>query len=306
MARLKPDVRPGGFLKPVKLLMSAVLVAALFSGAMASPALADAPATGTVVEGVSVPGVALGDTRAQVEAEWGAPVYCQNVSGFDQGSCQFAAEGGGQIFVRYSGPQGGEATASPDDLAIRITWHQAVSGWVTTAGINTTLAYDDPHAVQAAYPNAVTYQQSLFDWGFEDRALGIRVHYHTAYLTGETSVSMSITIPDNSPPPEPEFMHVSSIEFTDAKRRHIIGTVHVQNEQNEGVPDSLVYVTWTYPDGNQLSVNARTDSSGVVEFNIYDVRRGIYILTIDDVLVYNYEFDPDGSQLSATFKYKVK
>lgn len=306
MAKLKPDLRFGRFLKPVKLLMSAALIAILFTGTMASPALADAPATGTVVEGMSVPGVALGDTRAQVEAAWGAPVYCQNVSGYDQGSCQFAAEGGGQIFVRYSGPDGGEATASPDDKAIRITWHQAVSGWVTTAGINTTLAYNDPDAVQAAYPNAVTYQQSLFDWGYEDRALGIRVHYHTAYLTGETRVSMSITIPDDTPPPEPQFMHVSSIDFTDAKRRHIIATVNVQNEQNQAVPDAIVYVTWTFPDGSQLSVNARTDSSGAVEFNIYEVYRGLYTLTIDNVLVYNYEFDPDASILSATYKYKLK
>lgn len=306
MAKLKPDLRFGRFLKPVKLLMSAALIAILFTGTMASPALADAPATGTVVEGMSVPGVALGDTRAQVEAAWGAPVYCQNVSRYDQGSCQFAAEGGGQIFVRYSGPDGGEATASPDDKAIRITWHQAVSGWVTTAGINTTLAYNDPDAVQAAYPNAVTYQQSLFDWGYEDRALGIRVHYHTAYLTGETRVSMSITIPDDTPPPEPQFMHVSSIDFTDAKRRHIIATVNVQNEQNQAVPDAIVYVTWTFADGSQLSVNARTDSSGAVEFNIYEVYRGLYTLTIDNVLVYNYEFDPDAGILSATYKYKLK
>lgn len=306
MTKLNPILRMGDFLKPMKLLTSALLFAVLFSGTVASPALADAPETGTVIEGVSVPGVALGDTRAEIEAAWGAPVYCQNISSIDQGSCEFAAEGGGQIFVRYSGPDGGEPTASPDDLAIRITWHQAVSGWVTTAGINTTLAYNDPDAVQAAYPNAVIYQQSLFDWGYEDRALGIRVHYHTTYLTGVTRVSMSITIPDNSPPPEPDYMHVSSIDFTEAKRRHIIGTVHVQNEQNQDVPDALVYVTWTYPDGNQLSVNARTDSSGLVEFNIYDVYRGIYTLTIDDVLVYNYEFDPDSSLLSAAYKYKVK
>jgi hypothetical protein len=306
MKNLKPSLPIRGIIKTKMVTSIALLIAIAFSGAAPTPVAADAPGTGTVVEGMSVPGVALGDTRAQVEAAWGAPVFCQNVSSIDQGSCEFAAEGGGQVFVRYSGPDGGEATASPEDKVIRITWHQAVSGWVTTAGINTTLAFHDPDAVAAAYPNAVIYQQSLFDWGYQDRALGIRVHYHTAYLTGETRVSMSITIPDNSPPPEAEYMHVSSIEFTDAKRRHIIAAVHMQNEQNEAVPDALVYVTWTFPDGNQLSVSAGTDSSGLVEFNIYDVRRGIYTLTIDDVLVYNYEFDPDASLLSATYKYKVK
>lgn len=283
----------------------AVLLALLFSGTMVSPALADAPAAGTVVEGMSVPGVALGDNRAQVEATWGAPTYCQNVSGIDQGSCEFAAQGGGQIFVRYSGPSGGEATASPDDLVIRITWHQAVSGWVTTAGINTTLALNDPDAVLAAYPNAVINQQSLFGWSIDDRALGIHVIYDTAYLTGETRVSMAITAPDNSPPPEPQYVHMEEIDLF-AVKRTITAVVTVQDEQGQGVRDAHVEATWTYPDGSQIMTNGYTDASGAAEFNLYQAERGIFTFAINDVLVFRYEFDPDNSQLSATFKYKVR
>ena len=52
----------------VKRIPTFVFVAVLLSFAAAQPVLAAAPEDGTVVEGVSVPGIALGDTRAEVEA----------------------------------------------------------------------------------------------------------------------------------------------------------------------------------------------------------------------------------------------
>ena len=56
----------------------ALLIVAL-SLAVAVPVFAYAPSMGTVYEGVTVPGVALGDTRAQVEAAWGEPESCQDL-----------------------------------------------------------------------------------------------------------------------------------------------------------------------------------------------------------------------------------
>jgi len=55
------------------LLLVVILLAALVT---VIPALADAPGEGTVNEGVSVPGIALGDTRAEVEASVGPPSNC--------------------------------------------------------------------------------------------------------------------------------------------------------------------------------------------------------------------------------------
>ena len=73
---------------------------ALFLGAISPlvtmPAQADAPAEGLVIEGVSVPGVALGDNRAVIEAVWGPPRNCQNVEEIgDRAACSFPVEGGG-------------------------------------------------------------------------------------------------------------------------------------------------------------------------------------------------------------------
>ena len=58
-----------------KILVMAILLLAVLVSAV--PALAHAPAEGTVYEGDSVPGgVALGDTRTQVQAAYGDPFSC--------------------------------------------------------------------------------------------------------------------------------------------------------------------------------------------------------------------------------------
>ena len=70
--------------------MKEKVISALFVGAISLlsslSALAAAPESGTVVEGLSIPGgVALGDTRAVVEAAYGAPDSCQDQSVHDSG-----------------------------------------------------------------------------------------------------------------------------------------------------------------------------------------------------------------------------
>jgi hypothetical protein len=71
---------------------AAMLASILLSVMQATPALA-APGSGDVVEGVSVPGAALGSTRAQLEAAFGEPKSCQNVTTIgDQEACSFDVE----------------------------------------------------------------------------------------------------------------------------------------------------------------------------------------------------------------------
>ncbi|MGD2028005.1 MAG: hypothetical protein PVI99_09325 [Anaerolineales bacterium] len=283
-------------------LTLAVFIAIVISGILAVSALADAPDEGVVVEGFSVPGVELGFTRAQVESAWGAPAYCQNVSGYDQGSCKFYAEGGGSIFVRYRGADGGPAQNSPDDVAYIIRWHQQVSEWVTTAGVNTTLAYNSQEAVLEAYPDATIHYQSLFDWSIDDPAQGIHVYYHTSYLTGALSVSMGITFPTTPPPPPEEFfVLVRSIDFYSTQRNQVGARVQVQEYQAGYVEGAVVSATWTTPDGSQTALSATTDSFGKAYFDLGKLKRkGTYTLTIDDVAVTGFTFDPEISVLSAS------
>jgi hypothetical protein len=140
-----------------------ILVVVLLSLVIAIPVLAHAPAEGIVVEGVSVPGVALGDTRAQVQTAYGDPYSCTKGYEIDDDAyCTYPVEGLGhlgRIRIHYRGPNDSLPSASPDDVVYSITWYDSVSGWTTEAGeVNTEWARSvrqDPEAVLAVYPNAV-------------------------------------------------------------------------------------------------------------------------------------------------------
>jgi hypothetical protein len=287
---------------PMTLLTVALSVAILFSGITAISVSAAAPAEGIVVEGVSVPSVALGDTRAMVEATYGPPYYC---SGSELSLCQFYVEGGGTVLILYHGPDGGYATGSPDDFVYYIRWYQAVSGWVTTAGINTTLAFNDMNAVLAAYPNATISYPSLLDMSIDDPALGIHIDYHTSYPDGTQSVWMAISFPDpNAPPPEAYSVRVTAIDLF-ADKHNVYARVHLQDNRYRYTSGASVAATWTLPDGSQVSVNGTTNSMGYAYFEFDKARRGTYTFTVDNVVFEDFRFDTDNSILSASIDFNV-
>jgi hypothetical protein len=57
-------------------IVAGVLGGLALAVASAGPALAAVPLRGTVVEGRSIPGVALGATRQQAVATYGPPAFC--------------------------------------------------------------------------------------------------------------------------------------------------------------------------------------------------------------------------------------
>jgi hypothetical protein len=283
-------------------ILTVMLVGILFSAIQVTPALAAAPGIGEVVEGVSVPGAALGSTRAQMEAGYGEPSFCQNVENIgDQGSCSFDVEGGGQVTARYRGADGGPASNSPDDVVTHLRWSQQVSGWTTTAGINTTLALADPQAVIAAYPNATVIYNPLFGniESIEDKDLGILIDYHFDYLSGTVTVSMGIAFPFTPPPVSEKFVRVTAIDLS-IRKRVITANVYVQDDLGNNLPGVTVFATWELPDGSMRSYYGITGGSGMVQFELKKARRGSYSLSIDEVDLFGYTFDRDGSVLSAT------
>lgn len=278
------------------------------------PALAVAPAEGLVVEGQSVPGFDLGNSRAQVETAYGEPASCENMGYYDgrqglNGICRFDVDGGGRVTVYYFDVDGGPAQNSPDDVAFIIRWSQAVSGWVTTAGVNTTLALEDPDAVIAAYPNAVVTYSSVFGniESIEDRSLGILVDYSFEYLSGTLSVNMVTRFPsDPAPVPEKE-THVTNIDLTTTKvkgDRQVRALVRVEDEQGRSVSDATVMATWVFTDGSEQAVNDLTSSTGYANFEILDAPRGVLTLRVDDVVLDGYQFDRANSILSASTMVK--
>jgi hypothetical protein len=278
------------------------------------PVLAAVPATGIVVEGESVPNIALGDSRAQVEAAYGQPASCTNLPYYDgrqglNGICRFDVDGGGRVTVHYRDADGGPAQDSSDDRVFNIRWSQAVSGWVTTRGVNTALALDDPDAVIAVYPNAVVVYNSVFGniESIEDKALGILVDYSFEYLSGTLSVNMAISFPSEPTPAPEKITRITSIDLTATKvkgDRQVRALVKVQDERTLSASGATVFATWLYPDGRTQAVADITSSSGYAYFEILDAPRGLLTLRVDDVALDGYRFDRTNSVLSASTKVK--
>jgi len=289
--------------------MLIVLTVAL-SLLVASPALASPPKDGVVVEGESVPGIALGFTRAQIESAYGTPTRCSNVeAGGDKASCTWILEdnfgqGGqvqSQVSTRFRGPDGGNASNDPNDVVRHISWY-GLDGWVTTAGINTLIAVEDPDAVLAAYPDGLI-TTSLFNMTLTDYGNGIRVSWDTAYLSSTTTVRISISGPSEPPPPREPSVRVSEINLS-LHKRQVIGHVRVLNDLNWKQFGAHVYATWTLPDGSTQAVQGQTDSFGLVDLVYKEARKGTYTLTIGDVVLADHPFDADNSVSSASIVKK--
>jgi len=303
MADLRPSLPIKSVFKPTTLLTLAILIAILFSGTLARPALAYAPAEGTVVEGVSVPGAELGFTRAQVEAAYGAPRYCQDLEvGGDMAYCSYYVDGGGSVGVRYLGADGRYAKNSPDDVAYEVDW--SLSGWTTTAGVNSTLALEDRQAVADAYPNAeVTYNDNGKITRVEDAQLGILVKWIQNFYMFPDSVSMAIYTPP-ARLQEGSSIRVAGLELMGEKiksRRHAIVTASVQGEQGQPVAGATVIGAWTYPSGAVQTVKKVTSNTGYAFFELYDARIGIWTLSIDDASLDGHPLDRANSTLSISF-----
>lgn len=263
------------------------------------------PMEGIVVEGISVPKIKLGFTRTQVEAAYGEPQWCQS-SGIpgNNAFCSFPVEGGGQVDVHYRGADGGPATGSYDDVIFKADWTEEVDGWITTSGVNTTLAKENPEEVLSAYPNAqVTYNQYGSIYRVVDYLKGIEVLWIPDFYTGQIHIRMDIFYPMEEPPLSEKFSHITAINLTAQKikgKRQIQAFIKVQDEQNQSVPGANVIAQWMLPDGSVQIMEDVTSGSGNAHFELIDVPRGTYTITIDDVVLEGYVFDFESSELNAS------
>jgi hypothetical protein len=297
-----------------------LLLVAVLSLTAVAPVLAHAPAMGTVKEGVSVPGVALGDTRAQVQMAYGDPYTCSSgsVPG-DKARCSYPVEGLGnnsQVWIHYRGPDGGSPSASPNDVAYYISWWESVSGWITEAGgVNTTWARSvrhDPEAVLEVYPNAV------ISYGFlgamtraKDYELGITIEWVYDFQFGFLGVRMAISAPSEPPPPPPPrdpLTRVTNITMYANKikgNRTVWAYAWVDDEYGNNVVGATVTVDWTDPKGNTTRLVADTSGdAGVVTFVMDNVKTGTHSLEVVDVVYPDHPLDRERSMLTSSIKVK--
>jgi hypothetical protein len=296
-----------------------VLLVAVLSLTAVMPVLAAAPATGIVVEGVSVPGIALGDTRAQVQTAYGDPYTCQSgsVPGNEQ-RCSYPVEGLGrigQVWVHYRGPDGGSPSASPDDVAYYISWWDSVSGWFTQNGeVNTEWARSvrqDPEAVLAVYPDAVI-SYGLFDamTRATDYEQGITIewvyHFYSGFLGARMAIFEPTEPPEPPPPPDP-ITRVTSISMYANKikgNRTVWGYVWVDDEYWANAVGATVIVDWTFPNGSTQQLQAVTSDSGVASFEVRNVKSGTHRLEVVDVVFGEHPFDREYGTLTSSIKVK--
>jgi hypothetical protein len=288
---------------PVKKIT--ILVTVLLSLVLALPVMADAPAVGTVYEGVSVPGIALGDSRAMVEASVGPPSYCRsNTDPSTMDSCRFDVEGGGWVNVRYQGADGGPATGSSDDVVVYIRWSEDVAGWVTSAGISIPMIKFDRQLAVDTYPNAVLFYN---DFGnlvrLTDYDQGITITWDAVYIFFSASMSIFEPFP-YVPPPPPNYIRVTEIDMQ-AARRTVTATVLVVDDEDQPVEGAGISGFWVYPvnknNNTTLFFSGTTDADGKVTFKIGDkARPGTYRINIESVTKEGYVLDQNNSVLVKT------
>jgi hypothetical protein len=323
-AKLKPGVIMDTQSKGVLMMTGkkiVVMLVLVFSLIVAAPVFAAAPAEGTVVEGVSVPGVALGDTRVQVKAAYGDPYNCSTVYEVgDDGRCSYPVEGLdhlGRIRISFRGPDGGLPSASPHDVVSAIAWSDSVPGWVTQeGGVNTEWARSvaqDPEAVLAVYPNAVISYTGLF--GSMSRArdyeLGIMIEWQYSIYSGALGVSLTILPPAETPPPPPPpepVTRVTNLNLYANKikgNRTLTASVWVDDEYWANLPGATVVAVWTYPNGSMQQVQAVTSSSGLASFELFKIKSGTYKFEVVDVIYPKHRFDRElSTTLTASIRVK--
>lgn len=287
-------------------------LAILLSGLLSTTALAAAPAQGVVVEGVSVPGATLGDTRAEVIASIGQPNWCQDVDvGGDQGACSFPIDGGGSTLLRFRSPDGTAATGGSGDVLYQASWSggtwwaSPVVDWITTAGVTTTLALTDREAVAAAYPEATVIRDgSGVIQGVEDATLGIRITWSYDSYTHTTGVQLVVLGPRSAAPPGEQSIRVASLDLTATKergKREVVAVLRVLDERGLPVQWAQVTATWTFPSGDTSASDSRFTSEGGYEtYAIINARRGTYTFTVDDVVLEGFALDRGASVLTAS------
>jgi hypothetical protein len=173
--------------------------------------------------------------------------------------------------------------------------------WVTTAGINTVIALNDPGAVLAAYPYGdVTYYQSGQIFKVRDNTLGVEVRWNVDFYSGNIYTNLQIFEGTGNPPPPPpppvDLLRVSAISIS-SQGRNINALIQVADQNGDVVSGATVEAVWTFPNGSTTVLSGVSNGNGEVIFTVQK-SKGTHTLDIANVSLSGFTFDPDNSILT--------
>ena len=75
----------------------------------------------------------------------------------------------------------------------------------------------------------------------------------------------------------------------------IKGQVRIVDQSGTIIPNAVVTINWQPPIGSAQSLSATTNSNGVAKFTPTSIGAGTYTLSVTNITLTNYSFDPSGS-----------
>lgn len=155
-----------------------------------------------------------------------------------------------------------------------------------------------------------------YQWNFGDSGTSTKIAPQHTYLNpGDYTATLTVVDDDgNSDTASVEIRvtseegcrdhcsRVSAIDFdSDRKGRgyRVVALLTVTDETGAALPDALVSVTWTLPDGSTLTRQAYTGADGVA-YPVAQGSTGTYSLEVNEITIDGYTFDLDNSVLTGT------
>ncbi|ARU55699.1 hypothetical protein OLMES_1624 [Oleiphilus messinensis] len=265
--------------------------------ATVSTAWALPPTEGEIIPGVGVPGVELGDTRAQVEQSYGAQTTCGaeavGSSCYDIGG--LGSDSAGNVYVRFEGTNGGSATGQQDDVVSGFSvYNTPIVGlnWTFEGGYTIRDFELQPELIQVVFPEAEIEQPNLFFTRYTDPQAGVELTSRFDPYGLFYDVTLFLSKPDASEEPGGESVlpeiRVSDIamSFRDNRRnRHqVMAVVSVVDEASDAVLDATVEGVWTKPGGRTVAATLVTNQYGRAIFQLLSRKDGEYKFTINRVI----------------------
>ena len=128
---------------------------------------------------------------------------------------------------------------------------------------------------------------------------GATAYVMTATLGGGHAYLNAVTL-DASLPSASTILRSSDVNLSGKTRRgsvNVTGNVVVLDQNHNTVSGASVDATWTLPDGTEIAATATSSGSGTAKFSLSG-QRGLYQLTVEDITLTGYTFDPVHSTLT--------